>query len=314
MQITDNTGVLNPPERETVLLVDDQPLNLELLKCYLESDYDVVTATSASEAFEYCERTTPDVILMDVRMPEIDGLQACKQLKKTPSTKNVPVVFVTAMTAENDQQECWDAGGDDYIPKPVHRANLRNRVRAQLKNKVKTTDSAVVQDAIPEMPDNTSLREYLDFQTKISFNNKQELSVMMVGADHHADYLLLYGERKFEAVMLRLSEVIEESLTNDVQRVFRHSRSRYCVVLPEIDRSEAWGMGSRVINTMRQAKIQHPAANSGYMSFSIGLSSLIDSGFDQHNLVSLARRNLSNAEHIGGNHIVGWSPTGIEYL
>ena len=314
MLATDSDGVLNPPERETVLLVDDQPLNLELLKCYLESDYDVVTVTSASEAFQYCERSTPDVILMDVQMPDIDGLEACKQLKQAPTTQNVPVVFVTAMTAENDQQECWDAGGDDYIPKPVHRANLRNRVRAQLKNRGRSVETEAAAKALPEAPDNTNLREYLDFQTKVSFNNKQELSVMMVGADHHSDYILLYGERKFEAVMLRLSEVLEESLTNDVQRVFRHSRSRFCVVLPEIDRSEAWGMASRVINSMRQAKIQHPATSSGFMTFSTGLSSLIDSGFDQHNLITLARRNLSNAEHIGGNHIVGWSPTGIEYL
>jgi two-component system cell cycle response regulator len=98
-----------------ILVVDDLPSNLRLLEARLSAEYfDVVTATSGAEALASCERAECDLVLLDVVMPEMDGLEVCRRLKANPATQHIPVVMVTALDQATDRLAGVEAGADDF--------------------------------------------------------------------------------------------------------------------------------------------------------------------------------------------------------
>ena len=119
-----------------ILVVDDDDRNLRLMTLLLTSfGYDVVTAGSGKEAFEKVHETPPDVILLDVVMPEIDGFEVVRLLKKEEETKTIPVVMVTGLDGIADRVKALEAGADDFLNKPVDKTELRARVQSLVKVK-----------------------------------------------------------------------------------------------------------------------------------------------------------------------------------
>lgn len=107
--------------KKKILIVDDDPRNIFALKLTLKSrGYEIVSCTMAQEAIEVLQKDNEfKVVLMDMMMPEMDGYQAIKIIKETPSIRTIPVIAVTAQAMPEDRQKCLDAGASDYISKPI---------------------------------------------------------------------------------------------------------------------------------------------------------------------------------------------------
>jgi two-component system cell cycle response regulator len=119
-----------------VLVVDDSAANRKLLEARLQDEYfEVVGAASAAEAITLAQRWSPDIILLDVLMPVMDGFEACRRLKAQPATAHIPVVMVTSLNDQNERVRGLDAGADDFLVKPVDQATLFARLRALLRVK-----------------------------------------------------------------------------------------------------------------------------------------------------------------------------------
>jgi two-component system cell cycle response regulator len=124
-----------------VLVVDDVPANVRLLQARLSAEYfDVLTATSGTEALAICERAECDIVLLDIMMPDMDGFEVCRQLKKNASTHHIPVVIVTALDHPSDRLRGLDAGADDFLTKPVSDVALIARVRSLARLKMMTDE------------------------------------------------------------------------------------------------------------------------------------------------------------------------------
>src|SRR4051812_16564752 len=103
-------------EKKTILLVDDAPANIQVAREILKDKYKTRVATSGAKALELVKvAPTPDLILLDVKMPEMDGYEVCRRLKSDPSTRDTPVIFLTAMTEVEDETTGFGAGAVDYI-------------------------------------------------------------------------------------------------------------------------------------------------------------------------------------------------------
>lgn len=119
-------------EKYRILVVDDEPRNLRLMLRTLHDRYNVAFVTSGKEALEVVEKMAPDLILMDIMMPGMDGYETCRQLKSNPSTAKIPVIFVSAMGEEEDESQGFEVGGVDYITKPISKPIVRARVATHL--------------------------------------------------------------------------------------------------------------------------------------------------------------------------------------
>jgi two-component system, cell cycle response regulator len=124
-----------------VLVVDDLLPNVKLLEAKLNSEYyDVLTARSGIEALEVVKNNPPDIILLDVMMPEMDGFETCRRLKADPTVSHIPVVMVTALSEVEDRVQGLKAGADDFLTKPINDLALFARIRSLVRLKIMTDE------------------------------------------------------------------------------------------------------------------------------------------------------------------------------
>ncbi|HEB31946.1 MAG TPA: response regulator [Spirochaetes bacterium] len=137
-------------EKALVLIVDDSTLNLKVLGNTLRGEgFSLAVAKSGREALEFVRKKLPDLILLDIMMPEMDGYAVCKRLKSGVVSKNVPVIFLTAKTDTDSIVRGFDAGGVDYVTKPFNTAELLARVRTQIRLKRASDEIKTLRGIIP---------------------------------------------------------------------------------------------------------------------------------------------------------------------
>ncbi len=124
----------SPRKKPLILVVDDQPININLLERKLQREnMDVMTAANGKECLEAIAKVTPDLILLDVMMPEMDGIETCERLKKNPETNSIPIIFITARSSKEGKLEGLNVGAVDYITKPIDLDETLARVKTQLR-------------------------------------------------------------------------------------------------------------------------------------------------------------------------------------
>ena len=129
---------------QKILVVDDEEAILELLKYNLEKEgYQVYTAVDGVEAINSAKKFLPDLILMDIMMPRMDGVEACAQMRKIPELKNTFIIFLTARSEEYSEVAAFDVGADDYITKPIKPRALTSRLQAILRRDIKKGNESV---------------------------------------------------------------------------------------------------------------------------------------------------------------------------
>ena len=131
--------------KKTILIVDDNEDILELLFYNLKSDgYHVEIAKDGVEAIEVAKKTLPELIIMDIMMPKLDGVEACRHIRKIPELANTHIIFLTARVEEYSEIAAFDSGADDYLMKPIKPRALMSRVNAFFKKTERSSDNASV--------------------------------------------------------------------------------------------------------------------------------------------------------------------------
>jgi putative two-component system response regulator len=121
--------------KPTVLIVDDEPHIVNLIRLSLQEEYNVIVANSGNEAIHLAEERRPDLVTMDIMMPGMSGFEVVEEMRKFDSTKHIPVIFLSAKDSLKDMQTGMEAGGDDYMTKPFEPDELNKRVKENLQKK-----------------------------------------------------------------------------------------------------------------------------------------------------------------------------------
>jgi two-component system sensor histidine kinase/response regulator len=227
----------SPP---TVLIVDDNPNNLKIIALILRSfNYKIVIATNGEQAIEMVEKTLPDIILLDVMMPKIDGFETCKIIKSKDEYKDIPIIFITALNDTESLVKGFKAGGVDYITKPFNKDELISRVKTHLDLKYtrdslqKTTAHLEELNALKDKMFSVighdlrsplgSVRMTLDFLSKIEAPNdnpfSENIKIMLKTTDEVFGLLEnLLGWAKSQSNMLNISkeQLVLKDLTNSI--------------------------------------------------------------------------------------------------
>jgi len=122
-------------DRQIILIVDDTVANIQVLNESLQAEYRILFATNGSEALKVALESIPDLILLDIMMPEMDGYEVCRRVKADPALKDIPVIFTTALSEVTDERKGLDLGAADYITKPFNPDILKLRVKNHLQLK-----------------------------------------------------------------------------------------------------------------------------------------------------------------------------------
>jgi two-component system, cell cycle response regulator len=199
-----------------ILVVDDVPANVKLLEARLLAEYfDVVTAYNGAEALALCERAECDIVLLDVMMPELDGLEVCRQLKSNPLTHHIPVVMVTALDQPSDRVRGLEAGADDFLTKPVTDIALVSRVRSLARLKMMTDE----------------LRMRAVTSKEIGLQNPEREAVMETGRNGRA---LIVDDRPSSYERLAATLSVEHTVdveVNPSEALFRAAESDYDLII-----------------------------------------------------------------------------------
>jgi len=140
-------------KRFNILIVDDVPKNIQVIANLLGDDeYDISYATNGKQALDQVEETSFDLVLLDVMMPEMDGYEVCREIKKRQFANEIPIIFITAKTDEDSLLEAFDAGGQDYVTKPFKAPELMARIKTHLKLKeFEDSQQVVIDNALAEL-------------------------------------------------------------------------------------------------------------------------------------------------------------------
>ena len=146
--------------KHRVLIADDNTANVELLEAYLAGcDYEVATAIDGAETLDMAESFEPNLILLDIMMPKLSGFEVCEVLKSSPKTRGIMILMVTALTDLGDIERAVSAGCDDYLSKPVNKAELLKRVENLLKLQSVTDELSRLRNYIDKMEDSYGPQE-----------------------------------------------------------------------------------------------------------------------------------------------------------
>ncbi|WP_238375971.1 diguanylate cyclase domain-containing protein [Ectothiorhodospira magna] len=243
-----------------MLIVDDQPSNIHVLASLLKADYRILTATRGERALELARsKQAPDLILLDIIMPDMDGYETCRLLKEDESTRAIPVVFVTALDDAKDEEEGLNLGASDYISKPFSSAIVRARVRNQVNLKLKTDmlEQIALQDGLTGIPNRRYFDQKLAEEWSRLSRNGQPLSLLMIDIDQFKPYNDHYGHGAGDDCLRRVAQALSQAPSRPVDLVARYGGKEFMVLLPDTDKQGAGHVAERLLEAVRALEIPH---------------------------------------------------------
>lgn len=294
-----------PNQRGRVLVVDDSPAVLASLCELLSEDHDVIFATSGKDAIDLAHSENPDLILLDVVMPEMDGFEVCNRLKLSPKTLDIPVVFITSKSEEVDYLQGLKVGAVDYIQKPIDPQVVRARVKnlLQVKRKQENLKGLTVRDGLTGIANRRRFDGALRKEWTSAARDQTQLSLILLDVDHFKLFNDAYGHIAGDACLCRIAETLSQSLTRPAELVARFSGGEFVCLLPGVDSDGALLVAEKFRIAVMDLAIPHEQSPTARMvTLSQGLATLIPADEKQSELLLVeADSQLYEAKRNGRN-------------
>jgi diguanylate cyclase (GGDEF)-like protein len=261
--------------RPSILIVDDEVSNIEILSAVLEEDHDIYFATSGDEALATARSTLPDLILLDVLMPGTDGYEVCASLKNDPLLADVPVIFTTALGDQEAEVKGLTLGAIDYITKPISPIVVRARVRNHLEMKRMRDDLAklAVTDALTGLGNRRRLEQALNIETARLAVSRGLLSVIILDIDFFKRFNDLYGHTAGDRCLTMVAAALNRAVHHASDLTIRYGGEEFACVLPETDHEGAMAIAHGIRERVEALSIPHSGSDvAATVSVSIGVA------------------------------------------
>ncbi|MEO9654795.1 diguanylate cyclase [Marinomonas sp.] len=289
-----------------ILVVDDKPINIQTIYSILSSDYTILAATSGEEALQVCQDNKPDLILLDVLMPNMSGLELCKRLKEDELTQTIPVIFVTFFNQQEEEDECWRCGGIDFITKPVRPMTLKNRVKFHLtlQKQKDMLQKLVFIDGLTGIYNRRYFDDHMENLKNKTLRTNNDTAILMIDIDEFKLFNDNYGHIKGDAALKTVTASLKSSLLRPSDYVCRYGGEEFIVVLPDTNIEGAKEVAERIRTDVFKLKLEHEHAKHKCITVSVGIASIIDSHEKNANPTEIADNKLYEAKKLGRNRIV----------
>jgi diguanylate cyclase (GGDEF)-like protein len=293
-------------EKPLILIVDDTPANIQVLADALRGEYRVKVATNGPTALELAQREGgPDLVLLDVMMPDMDGYEVIRRLKANDGTRNLPVIFITAKSDPGDETQGFELGAVDYIVKPFHMPVVRARVRTHvdLKRKNDLLESLARLDGLTRVPNHRSLQETLQHEWLRARRHKWPLAVVMADVDCFKQYNDNYGHAAGDDCLRQVAAALGDGIRRPADFLARYGGEEFVALLPQTDLEGAKGTANRMREAVQRLAIPHAYSVVGaIVTVSVGVTSEVPSeACAAAMMVDAADRALYRAKRDGRN-------------
>tara|TARA_R110000787_G_scaffold23762_3_gene67700 strand:+ start:111488 stop:112396 length:909 start_codon:yes stop_codon:yes gene_type:complete len=297
-----------PDTPSKILIVDDEPLNIEVLSETLEDMGDISFATDGDTALKLAAEIRPDIILLDVMMPGMDGYEVCRRLKESPETKNIPVIFVTALADEADEAKGIKIGAIDYVTKPVNATIVIARTRNHLELKRYRdylTEIAFV-DGLTEIANRRRFDEHIEMEWQRARRSSDWLSVVLLDIDHFKQFNDTYGHQAGDDCLRKVAAALKKVAHRPADLIARYGGEEFVGVLPQTDADGAEALGNALREAVSALNIPHKDSSAaGHVTISVGAASIeVPKDGEYSALVKAADNNLYKAKEGGRNRVV----------
>lgn len=299
----------------TLLVVDDQPLNIQVLVHIFGTDHHVLTATSGAQALSMCVDQLPDLILLDVMMPEMSGHEVCRRLKADSRTKDIPIIFITVHDDPDEEAACLRLGAVDFIPQPVNAAVVRARVQThlQLRQAIHQVWELAFHDPLTGLPNRRLLNDRLAQAMAASQRSRSFGALMFLDLDNFKQVNDLHGHDVGDLLLLEAAARLTQCV-REVDTVARFGGDEFVVLVSQLaqdaddSRARATTVAEKIRTAMSRSFVlstnsKTPLQVEHRCTVSLGISLFLGRGSSSNDVIKWADAAMYEAKAAGRNTI-----------
>ena len=295
--------------RERILIVDDERFNLTTLHELLKDEFRIMVAKHAEQGLKAALSGRPNLILLDINMPEMNGYEVCKRLKADPLTADIPIIFITALSEAADETRGLELGAADYITKPFNLSVVKARVNTQLhlKRQSDMLASLAFKDGLTSINNRRSYDDRLQIEWTRGQRALEPLSLMMIDVDHFKLYNDTYGHALGDECLKQIAQTLQQCTSRATDFVARYGGEEFVILLPNTNLEGGLQLAERIRQAVHQRNIEHrssPVADC--VTLSIGLVTRKPGlEMEMSQFKQAADKMLYQAKHDGRDRVVG---------
>ena len=294
--------------RAKILIVDDDILNIRMLDSILRDKYDIVVATNGEQALKRAVLTPPDIIQLDIGLDGMDGYQVFEYLTKNEITREIPVIFVTAMSSEAEEKKGLELGAVDYITKPYRPAIIQARLNnhLELKRQRDLLNYLSLQDSLTGIANRRGLEVFLEQAWQSAIRFEESIALIYMDIDYFKKYNDNYGHIAGNKCLKKVAESLRDGLKRKTDLVARYGGDEFVCVLSKTDLDGALHVAKKIQAAVLAKAIPHGYAithNCVTLSFGVAAINPVGQQIGSQVLLDMASRLLHQAKEQDGNRI-----------
>lgn len=290
-----------------ILVVDDERSNIEIISEIFGNDHEVLFATEGNRALEIAAISKPDVILLDMMMPGIDGCEVCKRLKENPQTSAIPVIFISALGDVATETLGLELGAMDYVTKPFSPAVVKIRVNNQIELKRAREQLAwlVNVDGLTGIANRRRFDEVIASEWSRASRSQQPVALALIDVDLFKNYNDHYGHQAGDDCLRSVAKVFEAHAHRPGDLVARYGGEEFAFIISASDGTTALRMAENIRMALVSTQLPHALSPFGQVTVSIGVAAFPPgNGETSEALVRKADEALYQAKKQGRNQAV----------
>ena len=290
----------------SILVVDDEISGIHILNNALKRTYTVYVAKNGRNAIKIATKHRPDIILLDLVLPDINGFEVITELKRSNITKNIPVIIVTGLDNDEDEEKAFSLGAIDYVTKPFNSAILKAKIAAQLQivNRIKTIEKIVTIDPLTSILNKHGFENQLNLEWKRAFREKNPISLLMIDLDKFEEYNEKHGHPQGDVALKQIAITLKKIIKRGADFVALWGDEEFVIILPNTDLAGAQTVAEHIRAFIETSPIALPNDDNSFITVSVGVNSQTpDNNNNATDFVFKAEKALYKAKNAGRNKV-----------